>query len=308
MGRAERLRHRIARRRGSSEGNHEADVVKGVGVGGQGARRVSEVPGESVHVTRDVTAGTGRIAVPRGVDAVVKEPPPVPGRGRARIVKRNLHDLCQRRHVHQSDGIGKAQENVETAPGFTEGHPGGPLSDHHGPGSRAVRTEDAAPRETVSIHLEQLPRPDGGQVARASVCLPDHHPGLGDAGLPFREVGGRVAGPDARLAGRAVDIAEAGRAQAAAATLGDVGVEIDPRHRVRSGGIDHREQVVHHVPLDAEGVLEPDEIAGIGVGHIDPAVGRVHRHLEEGRPQVVHRLGRPSGGVGGVDDEEIMVR
>ena len=224
------------------DGHDEAHVVVGIGVRRHRAGRVSEIPAQPVHVSRDVAARACRVAVAGGVDPVVEKPAAGAHHIGARVVQRHLVQLGQPGGIDHRHRVRKAQQHVEPAFALVKRHACRPLADLDHLRCRAGRAEDTASRRAAPVDHEKLARSDRRQVARAAVGLPDHHPRLRNAGGALGQVGRRIAGTN------------------------DVLVQVDESHRVARRRIDDREAVIDDMALHSQRVLEAHVVARLGVG------------------------------------------
>ena len=196
-------------------------------------------------------------------------------------MERHLHDLRERRRIHDGDRVRKAVQDVETPQTLQERDPGGAPADDDSLGRGPVRPEDAGPRQARAVDLEELAGSDGREIADRPGTVPDHHPRLRDAGLALEDVRRGVTRPV------------------------DMRVQIDARHHGAGGRVDDRHEIVDHVAAHSLRQLEADEVARVGVRHVDPAVARIDRDLEQGRPEMIDGA---DGQARGIDDEQVVIR
>ena len=96
---------------------------KRVGVGLQLAEGVAEVPGLAIHVSREVTGGTGVVAVSRGERGVVEKAPAVAHAGRFGVVAQGHGaQLAGAAGVHQRYGLVKKVEHVQPRVPLVQGY------------------------------------------------------------------------------------------------------------------------------------------------------------------------------------------
>ena len=88
--------------------------------------RIAEVPREAVEVPKDMTAGTGRIAVAGRKRRIVEQRPPRHDMLGLRVEHRDMADLGAGRRIDDRDGIIEAGQHVQAAVPSSSTTPLGP--------------------------------------------------------------------------------------------------------------------------------------------------------------------------------------
>ncbi len=237
---------------------------------GEGARvgegrvvRIAKVPGEAVEIAKDMTAGTRRVAVARGVGCVVEEAAPVHHRRRLGVEHRLVSNLAALGGVDDRNRVVESGQHVEEAPRLVQ---------HHAGGTAAGQLnligdigDEAVVFEGRGVEYPQFAGAKGRDVQLLAVAGHRH---LGGEGQALHALGIGVAAVLVvdmlvEMSGQNIRPVEDGDP-----ALGDVS-----SHRLHPRlleGIDSRS-------------FEAGVVSGVGVGDVDFPGDRIDGHVEQDR-------------------------